>query len=171
MPIEFQVSLEDKVGSLAWLSSVLDAADVNIDAIQGRSGRGVSVVHFIPDNPEAAGAALSEEGIPYSTRDVLVLNILDQAGALRDVALVLAESGINIDCVYGTIKGGVVIGVDDIAGATQVASGLAVIKPEGVLTELYAEKPPRSLLMTRIGYDQFFVATPGRSPLSRACEL
>ncbi len=130
MPIEFQVSLEDKPGSLAWLGSVLGEADVNLEAIEGRSGRGVSVVHFIASDTEAAAAALEESGIPYSKREVVVVNILDQPGTLGDVALVMSEAGINIDCVYVTIRGDVVLGVDDVEGATQVASGMAVMKEE-----------------------------------------
>ncbi len=130
MPIEFQVSLEDKPGSLAWLGSVLGDADVNFEAIEGRSGRGVSVVHFIASDTEAAGAALEESGIPYSKREVVVVNILDQPGTLGDVALVMSEAGINIDCVYVTVRGDVVLGVDDVEGATQVASGMAVMKEE-----------------------------------------
>ncbi len=130
MPIEFQVSLDDKPGSLAWLGSVLGEADVNFEAIEGRSGRGVCVVHFVASDTEAAAAALEESGIPYSKREVVVVNILDQPGAFGDVALVMSEAGINIDCVYVTVRGDVVLGVDDVEGATQVASGMAVMKEE-----------------------------------------
>ena len=130
MPIEFQVSLEDKPGSLAWLGSVLGEADVNFEAIEGRSGRGVSVVHFIASDTEAAAAALEESGIPYSKREVIVVNVLDQPGTLGDVALVMSEAGINIDCVYVTIRGDVVLGVDDVEGATQIACGMAIMKEE-----------------------------------------
>ncbi len=130
MPIEFQVSLEDKPGSLAWLGSLIGDADVNFEAIEGRSGRGVSVVHFIASDTEAAAAALEESGIPYSKREVIVVNVLDQPGTLGDVALVMSEAGINIDCVYVTIRGDVVLGVDDVEGATQIACGMAVMKEE-----------------------------------------
>lgn len=130
MPIEFQVSLEEKPGSLAWLGSLIGDADVNFEAIEGRSGRGVSVVHFIASDTEAAAAALEESGIPYSKREVIVVNVLDQLGTLGDVALVMSEAGINIDCVYVTIRGDVVLGVDDVEGATQIACGMAVMKEE-----------------------------------------
>ena len=130
MPMEFQVSLEDSPGSLAWLGSLLGDADVNIEAIEGRSGRGVSVVHFIPDKPKEAAEALEDEGITYDKREVILVDVLDKPGVLGEVALVMSEAGINIDCVYVTVKGLVVLGVDDIEGATQVASGMAVTKEE-----------------------------------------
>ena len=130
MPIEFQVSLEDKPGSLAWLGSVIGDADINFDAIEARSGRGVTVVHFVASDTKAAAAALEESGIPYGKREVVVVNILDQPGTLGDVALVMSEAGINIDCGYVTVRGDVVLGVDDVEGATQVASGMAVMTEE-----------------------------------------
>ena len=128
MPIEYQVSLEDKPGSLAWLGSILGDASINVEAIEGRTGGGVSVVHFVPDDPDKTAAALDDAGIPYGTREVLLVNVLNEPGALGDVALVMSEAGINIDSVYVSITGHVVLGVDDFAGATQIASGMAVMK-------------------------------------------
>ena len=87
-------------------------------------------MHFIASDTEAAAAALEESGIPYSKREVIVVNVLDQPGTLGDVALVMSEAGINIDCVYVTIRGDVVLGVDDVEGATQIACGMAVMKEE-----------------------------------------
>jgi hypothetical protein len=46
---------------------------------------------------------------------------------LGDVALVTSKAGINIDAVYVTTKGHIVLGVDDMAGATQIATGIAVM--------------------------------------------
>jgi hypothetical protein len=47
-----------------------------------------------------------------------------------DVALVMSKAGINIDSVYVTTKGHIVLGVDDMAGAIQIAGGMAVMTVE-----------------------------------------
>ena len=39
----------------------------------------------------------------------------------------MSEAGINIDTVYVTTKGHIVLGVDDMVGATQIAGGMAVM--------------------------------------------
>jgi hypothetical protein len=49
---------------------------------------------------------------------------------LRDVALVMSKTGINIDSVYVTTRGHIVLGVDDLAGAIQIAGGMAVMTSE-----------------------------------------
>jgi hypothetical protein len=128
MTMEFRVSLENKPGSLARLATALGDAEVNIEAIHGRSGSAESVVHFITDRPDRARHALSKVGLASTTREVVIVKVLDQPGMLGDVALVMSEAGINIDSVYMTTRGHVVLGVDDLAGAVQVAGGMAVME-------------------------------------------
>jgi hypothetical protein len=128
MAIELTVRLENRPGTLALLGDVLGDAGVNIEAIQGRSLDGKTVVvSFLPNDVDKAEEALETRGIPFTRREVLVVKVLDQPGTLGDVALVMAEAGINIDSVYVTTRGHVVLGVDDEDGATQVARGMAVM--------------------------------------------
>ncbi len=130
MAIEFTVNLENHPGTLASLGEALGKARVNIDAIHGMPNADGSLVifQFLVDNPQKAAETLEKNGFAYTTREVLIVNILDAPGTLGDVALVMAHAGINIDAVYLTTKGQVVLGVDDLDGAIQVAAGMAVMK-------------------------------------------
>jgi hypothetical protein len=128
MAIEFEVLLENQPGALARLATVLGEANVNIEAIQGRSGTSESVVHFLTDNPKHAAHVLDEAHVSFTQREVLIVRVLDQPGVLGDVALVMSEAGINIESVYVTTRGHVVLAVDDLAGAIQVAGGMAVME-------------------------------------------
>lgn len=58
------------------------------------------------------------------------VSFLDEPGMLGDVALVMSKTGINIDSVYVTTRGHIVLGVDDLAGAIQIAGGMAVMTSE-----------------------------------------
>jgi hypothetical protein len=91
---------------------------------------GKALVRFVPNDPEKAARALDEAAIAYTRREVLIVKVLDEPGMLGDVALVMAHAGINIDAVYVTTRGYVVLGVDDLLGAAQVAGGMAVMTPE-----------------------------------------
>jgi hypothetical protein len=124
---EFTVILPDQPGSLARLGHALGDARVNIEAIQVITRTGEGVVRFVPADPVKAGWALDVSGFRHTSREVLVVGVLDQPGALGDVVLVMATAGINIDSVYVTTRGHVVLGVDDLAGAIQVAGGMAVM--------------------------------------------
>jgi hypothetical protein len=94
------------------------------------SREGKSMVQFVPADPNKTAHALGAAGISYTTREVLIVRVLDEPGMLGDVALVMSHAGINIDSVYVTTRGHVVLGVDDLDGATQVAGGMAVMMPE-----------------------------------------
>jgi hypothetical protein len=127
MPTEFTVILADEPGTLARLGGALGDAGVNIEAIAGSSRNGTSRVQFVCSAPDRAVRGLQAAGIPYVTREVIVVRVLDEPGALGELALVMAKAGINIDSVYVTTHGHVVLGVDDLAGAVQVAGGMAVM--------------------------------------------
>ncbi len=130
MTTEFTVMLPNTPGALARLGAVLGDARVNIEAIQGTVREKRAVVQIVPSEPERAARALEEAGIAYTRREVLVVHVLDEPGMLGDVALVMATAGINIDSVYATTRGHIVLGVDDLDGAIQVAGGMAVITPD-----------------------------------------
>ena len=127
MAIELTVVLDDKPGTLARLGTVLGDADVNIEAIHGMSRDGRSVVQLVPRDPDTAGEALVAAGVPYTEREVVVVKVLDQPGMLGELSLVMSHAGINIDAVYLTTQGHVVLGVEDLEGAIQVAGGMAVM--------------------------------------------
>ncbi len=127
MPTEFSVILADEPGTLARLGGALGDAGVNIEAIAGSRRDGTSRVQFVCNAPDRATKGLDDARIPYVTREVVVVKVLDEPGTLGELALVLAKAGINIDSVYVTTRGHVVLGVDDLAGAVQVAGGMAVM--------------------------------------------
>jgi hypothetical protein len=130
MAIEFTVILENRPGTLARLGIVLGDAMVNIEAIHGNTRENSAIVQFVANEQDKAARALDAAGIGYSRREVLIVRVLDEPGTLGDLAVVMSQAGINIDAVYVTTRGYVVLGVDDLAGATQVAGGLAVMTPE-----------------------------------------
>jgi len=127
MAVEFKVTVQDTPGTLARLGTILGEGGVNIEAIQGASREGRGFLQFVPSDPDTAARALDAAGIAYGRRDVLVVRVLDVPGMLGDVALVMSKAGINIDSVYVTTRGHIVLGVDDLAGAIQVAAGMAVM--------------------------------------------
>lgn len=130
MAVEFKVTVQDAPGTLARLGTILGEAGINIEAIQGTSREGKGFVQFVPSDEEQAAAALDAARMAYSRREVLIVRVLDEPGMLGDVALTMSKAGINIDSVYVTTRGHIVLGVDDLAGAIQIAGGMAVMEFE-----------------------------------------
>jgi hypothetical protein len=128
MATEITLEVENRPGTLAHVGKILGDANVNINAVQLTVREGQGTIRFLSGDTNDAIGALEAAGIPYTIRQVLLVNILDEPGTLGDVALVMADAGINIDTVYATINGSIVLGVDDLDGAVQVAAGMAVVE-------------------------------------------
>ncbi len=121
MAYDVMVILDDRPGALARLGEVAGAAGVNLDGFAAFTGEGKGVIHVLvaDDRLEALGDALAEAGMAVADeREVLVVNVADEPGALGEIARRLADSSVNIDLAYTTFGGvRMVFGTDDLRSA------------------------------------------------------
>lgn len=128
MPLMKQVSvfLENVPGRLATLCNTLEANGVNIRAMATSEGTEYGVVRLIVDDFGTATQSLRSANLPFSTVDVMAVEVPDEPGALGKLALRLAEAGVNVEYAYAT-------------AATSAGKALCVLKvpnpeeAEGVL--------------------------------------
>jgi hypothetical protein len=123
MAYDVMVILDDKAGELARLGEVAGAAGVNLDGFAAFTGEGKGVIHVLvsDDRLESLRDALSEAGMPVADeREVFVVSVADEPGALGEVARRLADANVNIDLAYTTFGGvRVVFGTDDVRSARE----------------------------------------------------
>jgi hypothetical protein len=118
MAKDITVILEDRPGTLAALGETLGTAGINIDGICGFPSEGNAVMHILVEDASGAREALTGAGLQVTDeRDVLVLEVDDQPGALGAVTRRIADAGVNINLAYLGTRTRVVIGADDIAKA------------------------------------------------------
>ncbi len=97
---QITVFLENVPGRLATLCDTLQQQGVNIQAMTTSEASEYGVVRMIVDNVDAATESLRVVDLPFSTVDVLGVEVPNEPGALGHVAVRLAESGINVDYAY-----------------------------------------------------------------------
>ncbi len=119
--------MENRPGTFADVMEVLGKANVNVEGLQGMPCAGQGVGQFVTNNADGAARALGAAGIQHTTRQVLLLNIPNKPGEGARVARALASAGVNIDGVYVTFGGQVVLGVDKLADAQEVARKLGML--------------------------------------------
>ena len=124
MATEFTVTLDDRPGALADLTEVLARNAVNITALHASPCTTAGIVQFIASHADAAIQALGDARIDYSTREVLLLTLPNEPGALARLARALGDQEVNIQAIYITMGGQVVLDVSDITKAQQTAYGL-----------------------------------------------
>ncbi|MBU1148138.1 MAG: hypothetical protein KKD11_07265, partial [Candidatus Omnitrophica bacterium] len=102
---EISVITKNEVGALAHMMSFLVNHGINVETIVGysnQSGRQGNLT-FITDNNQGAIAELVNNGYEYiEERDVIVVELENQPGTLKNVSVALANSGININYFYCT---------------------------------------------------------------------
>jgi len=112
---DLTVILEDRPGTLADMGEALGKAGINIEGSCGFPSEGKGVGHILVEDAAAARRALEEVGIEVGDeREVLVLEIEDQPGALGEVSRRIANAGVNIDLCYLATNTRLVIGADDL---------------------------------------------------------
>jgi hypothetical protein len=119
MPMDVTVVLQDEPGQLAKLGDITGSAGVNIRGMCAFTGEGRGIIHLLIDDDavERGVAALNEAGLGVAGQsEVLVVDTEDKPGSLGELARELADANVNIELIYSTF-GGVVIMTDDLESA------------------------------------------------------
>jgi hypothetical protein len=115
---DLTIELEDRPGTLADLGEALGNAGVNIDGGCGFPSGGRGILHLLVDDASGAAQAIQGAGLKVTAeRDVIVLDVTDKPGELGAIARRMADANVNIDLVYLTARGQLVLGVDDLEKA------------------------------------------------------
>jgi hypothetical protein len=116
MATDLTVALVDRPGSLAKASDVLGRAGVNIEGACGYVSEGQGVYHVLVLDAERARRALIDAGFELrEERQVAAVQVDNTPGAAAGLLRRLAEAGVNVDLLYLTVDGRLVIGGEDVA--------------------------------------------------------
>jgi hypothetical protein len=119
MASDLTVTLEDRPGALADMGDALGRAGVNIDGVAGATGSGSPQIHILVEDAEAARAALTEAGIEVgSAKDVVTMGFENRPGELGEIGRRIADTGTNIEVVYISCDGQLVLATSNNAAVT-----------------------------------------------------
>ena len=99
---QFSVFLVNKPGVLAQVTTALARLKINIVAMTLVDSQEHGVLRLVTEHPEQTRETLSRLNLPVSETDVISLDMGNHAGALADVATLLATEHININYAYVT---------------------------------------------------------------------
>jgi hypothetical protein len=123
MATDIMIGLIDRPGTLAQASDVLGRAGVNIEGACGYVCEGVGTYHVLVADAEHARRALMDAGFEIlAERRVVLALVEDRPGAAAAVLRRVADAGLNVDLLYLTVDGRLVLSGDDV-GAIQRAIG------------------------------------------------
>lgn len=97
---QISVFLENKPGSLAAFTKILENSDIDLRALSLAEHEDFGIVRVIVDDPYNTIQILKQEGYVCSLTKVLAVEIEDKPGALVRMLNLLGESGVNLDYSY-----------------------------------------------------------------------
>ena len=104
--------LDNRPGTLARTCQALAQAKINILALSILDTMDHAILRMVVDKAKEAEAVLSQMHAMMQSRDVILMDLSNQVGALAGVAERLAAAGINIEyayCAAPTSQGGGVL--------------------------------------------------------------
>jgi hypothetical protein len=101
---EIVVSSENKVGILANISKILADHDINIEGVAGYGDNKEAKIMIVTDDNLRACDALRKAGYKsVKESEILMIDLINKPGALKNVTARLAAENIDIRYTYGTI--------------------------------------------------------------------
>ena len=117
MATDLMVGLVNRPGTLALASDALGRAGINIEGACGFVCGEQGVYHVLVEDAEAARRALIDAGFEIQDeRQVVVAPVANRPGSAAAVLRKVAEANVNVDLLYLTGDGRLVLGGIGVSG-------------------------------------------------------
>jgi len=104
---EIAVTVVNKIGVLADMSKLLAESGVNIEAVAGYAVDKEAKIMLVTNDDVRSVDALKKSGYTsIKENEVVVIELEDKPGALKNITARLAAEGIDIKQIYGTTCSG-----------------------------------------------------------------
>ena len=114
MTTDLTIGLIDRPGTLADACDTLGRAGVNIEGACGYVCDVRGVFHVLVGDATRAGRALIDAGFEIvAERQVAVVPVADVPGSAAALLRRIAEAGVNVDLLYATLDGRLVLAGED----------------------------------------------------------
>ena len=135
MTYQVSIFLENKLGRLEKVTSVLREAQINIRSIHlNHTANGWGILNLVVSNPELAQQRLNEAGMSAALREIVVVQMADNPGSLDELLKQVVGAGVNFTNAHGIVENNgdsaiFVIDCQDIpdARARLAARGLTIV--------------------------------------------
>lgn len=100
---QLMVKTNDQVGTLAELTHIISSSGINLTAICAYAVDKNVYVMFVTEDNNGARVLLQKHGFQVQEEEVVLLSIANQPGALQRFTDKIAEAGIDLRLVYGSV--------------------------------------------------------------------
>lgn len=138
---QLSVFVQNEIGSLAGVTSVLKQNMINLRAIASFDTPEFAILRIVVDQPEKAKELLSENGFAVKMSEAVAVELEDKPGELDGMLHVIADAGIGINYIYSIVlRNGkaplIILNTDDLIKTSTVLKekGYIVAEQEDLIT-------------------------------------
>jgi len=122
---QLSVFVENEIGSLARVTTVLKNNDINLKAIASFDTPEFAILRIVVDQPEKAKELLSENGFAVKMSEAVAVELEDKPGDLDRMLHVIADSKLCVNYIYSfVLRSGkaplMVINTDDLIKSAMI---------------------------------------------------
>jgi len=104
MAFEISVFLKNKITHFEEITRYLKQENINIRSLTlNNINHGWGVLNLLVDQPEKAYQLLTDSGNSVVMREVIALEMKDEAGGLDELLIKLSRAGIHIESAYSRL--------------------------------------------------------------------
>ena len=103
---QLMIQVDNDVGMLAAITSIITSTGINLLANCAYAVDNKAAFMFVTDDNNGARKLLESQNIKVQEEEVILLSIDNKPGVLRAVTDKLAEEGINLTLMYGSVDPG-----------------------------------------------------------------
>ena len=100
---QLMVMAKNTIGSLAEMTHIISSSGINLVAICAYAVDKMVAVMFVTEDNNAAKTLLEEKGYKVQEEEVVLLSVENKPGAFQAVTDKIAETGIDLSLVYGSV--------------------------------------------------------------------
>lgn len=120
---QLSVFVQNEIGSLAGVTSVLKDNMINLRAIASFDTPEFAILRIVVDQPDKAKELLSASGFAVKMTEAVAVELEDKPGALDSMLRVIADAKLGINYIYSIVlRNGkvplMIVNTDDLTKTT-----------------------------------------------------
>lgn len=97
------VTVDNQVGAIAQLTEVISSAGINMAALCAYAVANQGIIMVVTQDNAKAKKLLTAKGYIVREEEVVVLTVENKPGALQKLTQKIADAGIDITLMYGSV--------------------------------------------------------------------
>lgn len=103
---QLMITVDNKVGTLAQVSSVVSSSGINLIAVCAYAVDNRGFIMFVAEDNNNAKKLLRAQNYDVREEEVVLVTLDNRPGALQAVAQRIADEGIDLTLIYGSVEKG-----------------------------------------------------------------